>query len=70
MKRRVLLKKIEAAAAAQGIEWVLARQGGRHEVYRLGGKMIPIERHAELDNSYAEMVYRECSEVLGRGWWR
>ena len=70
MKRRVLLKKIAAEAARQGVQWELMRQGGRHEVYSLGGKMIPVERHTELDNMYAELVYRECAEKLGKGWWR
>lgn len=70
MKRRDLIKKIEREAAAKGVTWKFMRQGSRHELYRLGSKMIPIERHTELDNSYAEMVYRECADVLGRGWWR
>jgi hypothetical protein len=70
MKRRALLRKIADEAERQGIVWKFVRQGGRHEVYSLDGKMIPVERHAELDNSYAEMVYRECAEKLGKGWWR
>lgn len=70
MKRRELLSKIAAEAARRGITWELARNGARHDVYRLGGKLIPVERHRELDNSYAEMIYRECGEVFGPRWWK
>lgn len=71
MKRKVLLDRIATEAARRGIRWEIKRHGARHDVYVLGGgKLIPVERHSELDNSYAEMVYRECAEVFGRGWWK
>lgn len=70
MKRKELLDRLEAEARGRGITWTLARNGARHDVYKLGGKMIPVERHRELDNSYAEMIYRECAEVFGERWWK
>lgn len=70
MKRRALIKKIEAEAKRQGIPWVLDYEGARHTIYKLGGKKIPVERHSEIDNLLAEKVFKECEEVLGLRWWR
>lgn len=69
-KRTELIKKIEKAANANGIAFTLKRRGGNHDVYNLDGLMIPVERHRELTNQYAEKVYRECQPKLGKGWWR
>lgn len=69
-KRRELIDRIASEAARRGITWKFARRGGRHDVYRLGDKTIPIARHRQLDKSYAEMVYRECGEIFGPGWWK
>lgn len=70
MKRKELIDRIATEAARRGIAWTFVRNGARHDLYRLGNKMIPVERHRELDNGYAEMVYRECGDVFGRGWWK
>lgn len=70
MKRDELIKKIKKAAKRQGVAWAFDYHGANHDLYLLAGKKIPIERHAELDNRYAEKVYKECEEVLGKGWWR
>lgn len=32
--------------------------------------MIPVDRHNEFTNRYAQDVYRECEAKLGRRWWR
>ncbi|MGW4368705.1 hypothetical protein ACWEKT_23980 [Nocardia takedensis] len=69
-KRSDLLRTIELAAKAAGVEWEFVGEGANHTVFRLGGKKIPVGRHRELGNRYAEMVYRECEEMLGKGWWR
>lgn len=69
-KRTEVIKKIEKAAKAKEIEFLLKRHGANHDVYSLDGLLVPIERHRELDNSYAEMVYKECEPKLGRRWWR
>jgi hypothetical protein len=44
MKRKELLDRLEAEARGRGITWTLSRNGARHDVYKLGGKMIPVER--------------------------
>jgi hypothetical protein len=46
------------------------RSGGNHDIHDLDGLMVPIERHRELTNQYAEKLYRECQPRLGKGWWR
>ncbi|MFE7722118.1 hypothetical protein ACFU44_24080 [Nocardia rhizosphaerihabitans] len=38
--------------------------------FKLGGKQIPIGRHAEIDDRLAVTIYKQCEEVLGKGWWR
>lgn len=70
MRRREVIKKISDEAKAQGVVWGLARHGANHDVYRLGGRMIPIARHREFVNLTAEVVWRECEAQLGKDWWR
>lgn len=70
MKRRELIKRISKEAKAQGLDWSPARQGSNHEVYSLDGLMIPIGRHTEFGNKYAEAVWKECEPKLGEDWWR
>jgi hypothetical protein len=70
VKRRNFLKKIETEAKRQGIPWALFTEGANHSIYKLGGKKIPVGRHAEIDNRLAETIFKECEDLLGRGWWR
>lgn len=70
MKRREVVKKIAAEARSQGVEWTLAREGANHTVYELAGVMIPIPRHAELGETFAVEIFKECQDILGKGWWR
>lgn len=55
---------------AKGMTFLFKRRGGNHDIYTLDGVKIPIGRHRDFDNGYAEMVYRECEVKLGRGWWK
>lgn len=43
---------IAAEGACRGIRWEFVCNGAGHDVYRRGGKMIPIEPHKELGKSY------------------
>lgn len=70
MRRREVVERIEAEARRSGVEWTLERRGANHDVYSLAALKIPIARHRELGNRYAEMVWKECEPVLGAGWWR
>jgi hypothetical protein len=69
-KRAAVIKKIEEAAKARDMAFDFRRRGGNHDIYDLDGLMIPIERHRELTNQYAERIYRECQPRLGKSWWR
>lgn len=68
--RKELIKKIEDAAKAAGIEWEYARPGGNHTIYKLGGVMIPVGNHRQFDEHYARTVYKECEVKLGKDWWK
>lgn len=70
MKRWEVLKKIAKAAEEHQVAWKLDYQGANHTIYLLGGKRVPIERHAEIDDRLAESIFKECEEILGRRWWR
>lgn len=67
---RVIVKRIRREAFRQGVGFVLVREGANHTVYRLGDVMIPIPRHRDIGERLTEQIYRECQDVLGRGWWR
>ena len=65
-----VIRKIGKAAGQRGVVWELFKEGGNHTIYLLGGERIPVPRHTEIDEGLAEKMFRECEEVLGRGWWR
>ena len=65
-----MLKKINKAAKARGVDWSEAREGANHTVFSLDGLMIPIARHNEIDYQMAEIIYKECADKLGKDWWR
>lgn len=69
-KRRDVLSIIGKAARAQGLEWVVVREGARHTVYALDGLRIPVPRHRDIDGQMARVIYRECELKLGKDWWR
>ncbi len=70
MKRRDLEKKISSRARAQGVEWILARSTGNHDVFTLDGQIIPIPRHNEIAEGTAEAALKLTETKLGKGWWR
>lgn len=70
MNKREVIKRIEKAAKRQGKTWAFSNHGGRHDIYTLDGVMIPIPRHTEIADRMAEIIWKECEEVLGKGWWR
>lgn len=70
MKRRALLKAIASEARRQGVEWGVEREGGRHTLFRLGGTLIPVPRHTEIDERLAKGIFKQCETELGKGWRR
>lgn len=69
-KRADVIKKITAGAKAKEVSFEFDREGGNHTIYNLGGAMIPIARHKEIDNLMAKKIYQECEEKLGKDWWK
>jgi hypothetical protein len=69
-KRADIIKQIQKAAKAAELKFLLVREGANHTIYDLDGVMIPIARHREFGQRYAETVYKQCEGKLGRGWWR
>jgi hypothetical protein len=69
-KRTEVVKKITQAAKANGMSFIVKREGGNHTIYSLDGAMIPVARHTEISNRDALGIYKECEVKLGKGWWR
>lgn len=59
-----------ATLERQGVTWMITREGANHSVYMLNDAMIPIPRHNELGEVLAVEIFKECQDVLGKGWWR
>jgi hypothetical protein len=69
-KRAEIISRIEKAAKAAELKFMLLREGANHTIYDLDGVMIPIARHRELGQRYAETIFKQCEAKLGRNWWR
>lgn len=48
----------------------IKREGANHTIYSLDGLTIPLGRHNEFGERYAEMIYKQCEPKLGKGWWK
>jgi hypothetical protein len=48
----------------------IKREGANHTIYSLDGLTIPVGRHTEFGERYAEMIYKQCEPKLGQGWWK
>jgi hypothetical protein len=70
LRRGRLLRVIARAARQMDVEWVLVRQGGRHEVWRCGSTTIVVPGHAEINELTAMSIQRAREAELGKGWWR
>jgi hypothetical protein len=49
---------------------MLVREGANHTIYALDDVVIPIPRHKELGENLAVDIFKECQDVLGKGWWK
>jgi hypothetical protein len=70
VKRREVIRKIAIAARRRRAAWILEREGANHTIYTLNGLVVPIPRHTELGEIFAVEIFKECEDVLGKGWWR
>jgi len=70
VRRGALLRGVGRAARRRGVEWILARQGGRHEVWRCGDTEVVIPRNADINDLTALGIQRVLEPELAKGWWR
>lgn len=71
MKRRDLIRKIDRAAKAQGIEWGIARSGAEHDIFRLGRTVqVSVPRHQEINEITARKIMQAGEAELGEEWWK
>src|SRR5688572_26867155 len=65
MKRRDVIKRISKEAKTQGVSFDQKREGANHTVYNVGGCMIPIARHNEIDDQMAREIFKEARTRKG-----
>ena len=70
MKRRALIRKIQAAADSHGVPRGLVREGSRHEFWDVVGIRFVVPRHREINEWTAEGIMRDLEPILGTDWWR
>lgn len=70
MKHTDHIREINKAAKAAGLDVILVRQGGEHEVWRCGGTQFAIPRHRELTPGVVDSIRRKLETAFGKGWWK
>lgn len=69
MKRRAVLKKIEAEAKRRGIQFG-TEELTRHTAVKVGGTSRTLGRHSEVDDLTARKFFDQFADEFGKGWWR
>lgn len=70
MKQVQLIREIREAAKAKGLEMVFVRQGGNHEIWRVGIVQTAIPRHGEIGPKLEFEIRAQLEPALGKRWWR
>jgi mRNA interferase HicA len=70
VKRKDLLKRIEAAAKASGLAYGLVRNGAAHDIYSAGDQRFTVPRHREINELTALAIFKDLQDELGPGWWK
>ncbi len=63
MKKRQLVRRLQAIAASADLALDLVREGANHEIWRIGNERIVIPRHREVNEYTAEGILRRAREV-------
>lgn len=66
MKRQALITTIAKMARKAGVAFTLRRHGANHDVYDLGGAMIVVPRHAEINEMTAQAILKQARAALGQ----
>ncbi|MDR0626324.1 MAG: hypothetical protein LBG11_03545 [Bifidobacteriaceae bacterium] len=69
MKRRQVIKRLEAVARAKGIE-IRVYELSRHTGFSVGPIRSTLARHSEIDDVTARKFFAQFESALGKGWWR
>ncbi|PYY33723.1 type II toxin-antitoxin system HicA family toxin [Curtobacterium sp. MCJR17_055] len=62
MKRADLIRALHQRAQRRGVEFVLLRHGGRHDVFLFGSARIEVPRHREIREMLARAIIRACDD--------
>lgn len=60
MRRSDLLKTLRRSARANGVEFTLVREGGKHSIYRYDGQLLTVPRHVEINEITARAVLKDA----------
>lgn len=69
MKRKAVLDKLKAEAAAQGKQFSIVELK-KHSGVIVGNHRSTLGRHSEIDEVTVGKFYKQFSDELGEGWWR
>jgi mRNA interferase HicA len=62
VKRADLIRALRQRAQRRGVEFVLLRHGGRHDVFLFGSTRIEVPRHREIREMLARAIIRACDD--------
>jgi mRNA interferase HicA len=63
VKKRELVKRLREIAGSAGVMLLLVRQGGNHEIWSIGGELLVIPRHREINERTARSIIERAQEV-------
>ena len=67
MKKRELMKRLRAIAAAAEVDMEFLREGANHELWSLGGQRLIIPRHREINERTAHGIIKTAQEMTRDG---
>lgn len=56
MKRALLIQRVRTIAKSAGMTVELVRQGGKHEVWRVGSRQVSVPRHGDINERTARSI--------------
>ena len=59
MKRRDLMKQLDAEAKRQGLVVEIVREGGSHTIVRIGDRQTTVPRHSEINEMTARSILKQ-----------
>lgn len=69
MKRGEIIRKIQAAAKAAGVDCTLAELTN-HTGITVGTAATTVSRSTKDFGRMSDVIFKQLESVLGEGWWR